>query len=159
MESLRDREVACSASDRQGPIFRILCLEGSVISVISRSSGGSPVPFLPICAQMCLKPFSFLLDTIAKNSMKKYFFTELHKVTGNTQTTSNKLRRYRQIKHGYRLETYLKNNLKPSLMKPRTRNKRIKFLNGWVIGPIPIPAEERFCCHGLSKVVDPLVVD
>ena len=40
--SLRDREVACSASDRQG--FRILCLEDSVISIISPSSGGSPGP-------------------------------------------------------------------------------------------------------------------
>ena len=34
--SLRDREVACSASD--------LCLEDSVISIISPSSGGSPGP-------------------------------------------------------------------------------------------------------------------
>ena len=33
--SLRDREVACSASARQGPNFRILCLEDSVISIIS----------------------------------------------------------------------------------------------------------------------------
>ena len=38
--SLRDREVACSASDE----FRILCLEDSVISIISPSSGGSPGP-------------------------------------------------------------------------------------------------------------------
>ena len=37
--SLRDREVACSASDRQ-----VLCLEDSVISIISPSSGGSPGP-------------------------------------------------------------------------------------------------------------------
>ena len=36
--SLRDREVACSASDR------ILCLEDSVISFISSSSGSSPGP-------------------------------------------------------------------------------------------------------------------
>ena len=36
--SLRDREVACSASDRQGSNF---CLEDSVISP---SSGGSPGP-------------------------------------------------------------------------------------------------------------------
>ena len=35
--SLRDREVACSASDR-------LCLKDSVISIISPSSGGSPGP-------------------------------------------------------------------------------------------------------------------
>ena len=31
--------------------FRILCLEDSVISVISPSSGGSPGPVYPICAQ------------------------------------------------------------------------------------------------------------
>ena len=37
--SLRDQEVACSASE-----FRILCLEDSVISFISPSSGGSPGP-------------------------------------------------------------------------------------------------------------------
>ena len=36
--SLRDREVARSASDR------LLCLEDSVISIISPSSGGSPGP-------------------------------------------------------------------------------------------------------------------
>ena len=40
--SLPDREVACSASDRQGSNF--LCLEDSVISFISPSSGGSPGP-------------------------------------------------------------------------------------------------------------------
>ena len=39
--SLRDREVACSASDLQ---VRILCLEGSVISLMSPSSGGSHGP-------------------------------------------------------------------------------------------------------------------
>ena len=42
--SLRDREAACSASDRQGLDIRILCLEGSVILLISPSSGGSPGP-------------------------------------------------------------------------------------------------------------------
>ena len=31
--------------------FRILCLEESVISIISPSSGGSPGPVQPICAQ------------------------------------------------------------------------------------------------------------
>ena len=31
--------------------FRILCLEGSVISIISPSSGGSPDPIQPVCAQ------------------------------------------------------------------------------------------------------------
>ena len=30
--------------------FRILCLEGSVISLISPSSGGSPGPIYPVCA-------------------------------------------------------------------------------------------------------------
>ena len=42
--SLRDREVACSASRPPGLEFRILCLEDSVISIISTSSGGSPGP-------------------------------------------------------------------------------------------------------------------
>ena len=42
--SLRDREVACSTSDRTGLELRILCLEDSVISLISSSSGGSPGP-------------------------------------------------------------------------------------------------------------------
>ena len=39
--SLRHREVACSDSEFN---FRILCLEDSVISIISPSSGGSPGP-------------------------------------------------------------------------------------------------------------------
>ena len=42
--SLLDREVACSPFDRQGLELRIMCLEGSVISLISPSSGGSPGP-------------------------------------------------------------------------------------------------------------------
>ena len=42
--SLRDRELACSASDPPALEFRILCPEGSVISFISPSSGGSPGP-------------------------------------------------------------------------------------------------------------------
>ena len=42
--SLRDREVACSVSDRQGSNFEFLCLEDNVISIISPSSGGSPGP-------------------------------------------------------------------------------------------------------------------
>ena len=42
--SLRDREVAYSVSDLQGFEIRIMCLEGSVISLISPSSGGSPGP-------------------------------------------------------------------------------------------------------------------
>ena len=42
--SLRDREVACSASDLQGSNFEFLCLDGSVIRLISPSSGGSPGP-------------------------------------------------------------------------------------------------------------------
>ena len=52
--SFRDREIACS-----GPEFRILCLEDSVISFISSSSGCSPGPVQPICAQVGLKPDSF----------------------------------------------------------------------------------------------------
>ena len=42
--SLRDREVACSAPRPPGLEFRVLCLEDSVISIISPSSGGSPGP-------------------------------------------------------------------------------------------------------------------
>ena len=38
--------------------FRILCLEGSVISIISSSSGGSARPVLPMCTQRGTKtPF------------------------------------------------------------------------------------------------------
>ena len=48
--SLRDREVACSASDRQGSNFES-CVWRTVISFISPSSGGSPGPVLPICGQ------------------------------------------------------------------------------------------------------------
>ena len=42
--SLRDREVACSASDRQGSNFESCVWSDSVISIISPSSGGSPGP-------------------------------------------------------------------------------------------------------------------
>ena len=49
--SLRDREVACSASDRQGSNFESCVWNTSVISIISLSSGGSPGPVQPICAQ------------------------------------------------------------------------------------------------------------
>ena len=42
--SPRDREVACSASDRQGSNFVSCVWSGSVISIISPSSGGSPGP-------------------------------------------------------------------------------------------------------------------
>ena len=42
--SLRDREVACSASDRQGSNFESCVWEDSVILFISPSSGGSPGP-------------------------------------------------------------------------------------------------------------------
>ena len=45
VESLRDRDVACSASDRQGSN------SGSVISFISLYSGGSPDAVQLICAQ------------------------------------------------------------------------------------------------------------
>ena len=41
---LRDREVACSASDRQCLNFESCVLEGSVISLIPPSSGDSPGP-------------------------------------------------------------------------------------------------------------------
>ena len=59
--SLRDREVACLASDRQGSNF-----ESCVISIISPSSGGSPGPVYPICAQRWPKArfilFHFISD-------------------------------------------------------------------------------------------------
>ena len=42
---VRDREVACSASDLNGFKFRILYLEGSVISLFSPFSEGFPGPF------------------------------------------------------------------------------------------------------------------
>ena len=45
--SFRDPEVACSTSRPPGFEFRILCLEGSVISLSSPSSGGSPGPIYP----------------------------------------------------------------------------------------------------------------
>ena len=49
VKSLHDREVACSASD--------LCLEGSVVSFILPSSGGSPGAVYPICQQRWPKTF------------------------------------------------------------------------------------------------------
>ena len=42
--NLRDREVALLGLRPPGLEFRILCLEDSVISIISTSSGGSPGP-------------------------------------------------------------------------------------------------------------------
>ena len=42
--SLRDREVACSASDLQGLLFESSVWRACVISLISSSSGGSPGP-------------------------------------------------------------------------------------------------------------------
>ena len=42
--SLRDREVAVLGLRPPGLEFRIRCLENSVISIISSSSGGSPSP-------------------------------------------------------------------------------------------------------------------
>ena len=60
--SLRDREVACSASDRQGPNF------GSCVwRTVSSQSSHHPQEvllaqfslYVPICAYMCLKPDSF----------------------------------------------------------------------------------------------------
>ena len=50
--------------------FQILCLEDSVISIISPSSGGSPGPVWPICAQRCT--FSF---TKKKKSVGSYVHT------------------------------------------------------------------------------------
>ena len=46
MGNIRDREIACSASDLQGLNF-----ESCVISLISPPSGGSPGPIWPVCAQ------------------------------------------------------------------------------------------------------------
>ena len=48
--NLRDREVACSVSDRQGSNFES-CDWRTVSSQLSPSSGGSPGPVQPICAQ------------------------------------------------------------------------------------------------------------
>ena len=48
--SIRDREVACSASDRQGRISNSVYV-GQCHLFISPSSGGSPGPVQPICAQ------------------------------------------------------------------------------------------------------------
>ena len=47
---------------------RILCLEDSVISFIAPSSGGSPDPVQPICAQRWPKPrfISFLFFSRAR---------------------------------------------------------------------------------------------
>ena len=42
--SLRDREVACSASDRQGSNFESCVWRTVSFSIISPSSGGSPGP-------------------------------------------------------------------------------------------------------------------
>ena len=49
--SLRDREEALLDLRPPGLEFRILCLEDSIISIISPSSGASPGPVQPICAQ------------------------------------------------------------------------------------------------------------
>ena len=51
--SLRDRDVACSASDRQGSNF-----ESCVWRTVS-SQSGSPGPVQPICAQRWPKARSF----------------------------------------------------------------------------------------------------
>ena len=62
--SLRDRKVACSpllGLRPPGLDFRILCLEDSVISFISPSSGGSPGPVYPICAQRWPDTFHFCI--------------------------------------------------------------------------------------------------
>ena len=60
--SLRDREVACSASDLQGYNFESCFWKA--VSFISSSSGGSLVSSYPVCAQKCPKArlilFSFL---------------------------------------------------------------------------------------------------
>ena len=48
--SLRDREVASSASDRQGSNLKS-CVRRAVSSHSSQSSGGFPGPVSPICAQ------------------------------------------------------------------------------------------------------------
>ena len=57
--SLRDQEVACLASELQGFNFYFFCLEGSVIALISPSSGGSPARFSLYVHKSGLKPDSF----------------------------------------------------------------------------------------------------
>ena len=50
--------------------FRILCLEDSVISFISPSSGGSPGPVYPICAQRWPKArFILFLSPVPPDKM------------------------------------------------------------------------------------------
>ena len=73
--SLRDREVACSTSDRQGSNFelRILCLEDSVISIISPSSGGFSWPSLAyMCTKVASSPINFIYDLGQKRNTFKY---------------------------------------------------------------------------------------
>ena len=62
--SLRDREVACSASDLQGSNFES-CVWRTVIPFMSPSSGGSPGPVLPICGQTWPKARFFPLRQLA----------------------------------------------------------------------------------------------
>ena len=63
VESLRDREVACSASDRQGSNNES-CLEGSVISFILPPSAGSSAQFSLYVHTRGLKPHSLPLGSI-----------------------------------------------------------------------------------------------
>ena len=67
--SSRSVNIVVSPCDQEvapGLEFRILCLEGSVISFISPSSGGSPGPIYSICAQKWHKiPFIPGLITFA----------------------------------------------------------------------------------------------
>ena len=53
-----------------GPEFRIVCLEGSVISL---SSGSSPGPVLPLCAQITFISFHFLQTRFTTGSERKLF--------------------------------------------------------------------------------------
>ena len=77
--------------------FRILCLEDSVISFISPSSGGSPGPAQPICAQRWPKAqfisFHFPQQTVRDLSFKlrwmEHDFEDLKVQREKVRLTSN----------------------------------------------------------------------
>ena len=66
-----------------------------------------------------VKGLNTIIETLRYN-YEKSLFTKLHIVTGKTKTIGNKLRTYRQIKHEYRSEPYLKINLSSNSMKSIT---------------------------------------
>ena len=68
--SLRDREVSVLGLRPPGLEFRILCLEDSVISIISPCSGGSPGPSL---AYRCGKHPNILLMPVNYTLCSQHF--------------------------------------------------------------------------------------